>query len=146
MTPKMTSNPRPMLETLEPRQLLSAAPVAIPSAAHRSHPIAPPLIVGIYPGDYANTKTHATGVMEIAFISQTSSDKIYGSAIILDNIYRVNGTINSKGRFSFHGSANHQTVRASGTATPDGTTLVGKFSFTQKHGSFKATFSGGLAT
>jgi hypothetical protein len=146
MTPKIASNPRPILETLEPRQLLSAAPVATPSAAHRSHPIAPPLIVGIYPGDYTNTKTHAAGVLEIDFISQTSSDKIYGSAVILDNIYRVSSSINSKGRFSFHGSANRQTVRASGTATPDGTTLIGKFSFTQKHGSFKAAFSAGLAT
>ena len=146
MNPKPASNPRPIFETLESRQLLSAAPVAVPSAAHRSHPIAPPLIVGIYPADYTNTKTHASGVMEIDFISQTSADHIYGTAIILDNFYRVSGSINSKGRFSFHGSANHQTVRASGTATPDGTTLVGRFTFSQKHGSFKATFSGGLAT
>jgi hypothetical protein len=146
MTPKIASNPRPMLETLEPRQLLSAAPVVIPSAAHRSHPTAPPLIVGIYPGDYTNTKTHATDVLDITVISQTSADHIYGTAIILDNFYRFSGSINSKGSFSFHGSANHQTVRASGTATPDGTTLMGKFSFTQKHGSFKATFSAGRAT
>jgi hypothetical protein len=135
------TNSRPILETLEPRQLLSAAPVANPSAAHRSHPTAPPLILGIYPGDYTNTKTNATGALEMVVISQTSSNKFFGTAVVLDNYYKGSGTINSKGRFSFHGSVNHQSVRATGTATPDGTILVGKFSFTQKHASFKATFS-----
>jgi hypothetical protein len=127
---------RALVETLESRRLMSVTP------AMQIHP--PAYILGLtYIGSYI-AKSGVTGTLSIDITSENKHGKIAG-VLGIDVLgtalsFRINGSVNAKWNFSWHGSTGHKSLSASGALNSNLTIMSGKFRYAAKHASSVGTF------
>lgn len=143
MIRKRVSPAGAMVEILESRRLLSAAPIALASASVHTHPTAPN-IVGTFDGTYATTNGQ-TGEIIIAITSEGKTGKVAGTLTVVGlGSLGVSGTVSVKGKFALHGAVRHFTLTSSGSVSSDGKSLAGKFATTAKHGNSHGTLNASM--
>lgn len=121
------------IDSLEPRQLLSAAHPAAKA------PAIIPNIVGIYSGTGVNTKTQQTENVTFDISGQTTKGVLSGTASEGGSVttYPLRGKVTSKDKVTFKVNSGHKVViSAHGTYSIQNGSISGKFSAGKFHGTF----------
>ena len=116
---------RPCIESLESRRLLSAA-----------HP---PLLTGIVFYGSDTSSAGATDTVQFIVTSESKSGALHGDLTTSQGGIAFTGSVNAKGAFTLHAHYGGLTCKATGKATT--TSILGKFTSTEKHGSSHGSFS-----
>jgi hypothetical protein len=120
-----------MIETLESRQLLSAAPVLHHAA--KVHPTPPAILDFSFTGT-VTAKSGDTATASLHINSETKAGGLKASLIVdrgpASGTFVLKGTVNPKSKITVHGRLGKIGVTITGTISSDLSTLTGKYAAT----------------